>query len=414
MKKSELSVGRTVFFMRLLYFVTGGALFITQSYVTIFLREFSFINDFMIGMIMSAGFLITTATQIVFGNIADRSETKNKVLTLSQVGFLLGLILLTIPKYHNFLPLIPTIIIYFVFFIIPGLLIDTIVVEYVEKSGIPFGTVRCFSSAGACAVAFIIFLMGYFYYVNTNIVFILAIIGSILAFFPSCFLPPTKGYANGIKKGTSKMSFNEILHNRKFMLLLCFTLLLFIGVQAFSVFLGVYFVSEDGLNASLGMYGLYFVICIGIEVCLMLYGNRFFQAMDIYNVFTLVSVSACVRSLIVFLAPNIYVMSLSAVSHAFIYAPMFSRLSPYINEIVSKEMRATGQAACSIMIFGIGPMIGSALGGIIASSVGMRNFFGLTAAMLFAVSVVFFVLFKRQKNQSENHESVMREEKSNE
>lgn len=395
---------KSVFFMRLLYFSAGGAQFITQSYLAIYLREFAFISDFIIGLIISGGFLITAAAQIVFGNIADHSKSKNKILTISQIGFAVGLILLIIPKHSTFVTLIPAVFLFFIFFIIPGLLTDTIVAENIAKVSIPFGKIRCFGSAGACFSALIIFLINYFFEINTYSVFLLAMASSILALFPSRFLPLTKGYAHGIKKGAGKRSFHELLHNRKLMLLLCFMILLFIGIQAFNVFLGVYFALEDGMNAGLGMFGLYFVLCIGIETSIMLYGSRFIQAMKIRHIFTLVSIAACVRSLTVFLAPNIYVLSLSAVSHALIYAPLFSRLSPYINEIVSKDMRATGQAACSIMIFGIGPMAGSALGGVIVESVGLRNLFGITAAMLFAVSVVFFFLFRYQQNQSEKLE----------
>ena len=68
-------------------------------------------------------------------------------------------------------------------------------------------------------------------------------------------------------------------------------------------------------------------------------------------------------------------------------------------------MRATGQAAWSIMAFGIGPMLGSVLGGTIAESVGMRNLFGVTSAMIFTVTLVFFFLFRRQRALDSQNET---------
>jgi MFS family permease len=90
-------------------------------------------------------------------------------------------------------------------------------------------------------------------------------------------------------------------------------------------------------------------------------------------------------------------MYLLAISQALLFAPLWTRLTPYVNSIVPKEMRATGQAAWSIMVAGVAPMIGSALGGTLADMFGIRNLFGITSAMLFVVSVVFAVLFRRQR-----------------
>ena len=96
------------------------------------------------------------------------------------------------------------------------------------------------------------------------------------------------------------------------------------------------------------------------------------------------------------LAPNVYIVQISGISHALTFAPLWSRLSPYVNEIVSMELRATGQAAWYIMAFGLGPMVGAALAGIIVDSFGIRNLFLSTASMLFVTGVVFYFLFKRQ------------------
>ena len=402
MKTKELSTKKMVLYMRLLYFIFWGTMFISHTYIPIYLREFAFINDFTLGMILSGGFLITTAAQIFFGNLADRSKTKNKVLTFAQIGLVGGLILLSIPKHSAFITLLPAVFLFYIFFVIPGLLMDTIVVENAENAGVAFGTLKCFASAGACAMALALFLMSLFMELRTQTAFILAISCAVLSLLPARRLPPTKGYAKNTGKGGGKAVFKEIIKNRKLMLLLCYVLLLFMGIQATNVFMGVYYASPDGMGAGLGMYGLFFAICIGFETALMLYGNRFLQAMDISNVFTLVSVAAFSRSLILFLAPNIYVLQLCAISQALIFAPLWSRLSPYVNEIVSKEMRATGQAAWSVMAFGIGPMVGAALGGMIANAVGMRSFFGVVAAMLLVVSVVFFFLFRRQRKNEQD------------
>jgi MFS family permease len=200
-----------------------------------------------------------------------------------------------------------------------------------------------------------------------------------------------------MKGKEEKASLKAIFANRRLVLLLCYILFLFIGLSSANTFLGIYYATPQGLNAGLGTYGLYFTICIATETSLMLFGNRFWSKIHIYHIFLLVCLGACFRSLIVFLAPNIYVLQLSTIGHALLFAPLWSRLSPYVNSIVTKEMRATGQAAWYIMAFGLGPVLGSALGGWVANLCGIRNLFAVSAGMLFIVAVVFYFLFRRQR-----------------
>jgi MFS family permease len=262
-----------------------------------------------------------------------------------------------------------------------------------------------------------------------------AFIIAALSLIPAQLLPPTKGHAYGRKKekaektekagaagaagkagkadkvgtpakagapdnaGTASnedTSVKALFQNPRLVLLLCFLLLMFIFTSATNLFMGVYYSSEEGLNAGLGMYGLFFAICIGLETALMMLLNKFWQSMRIYRVLTLVCFAACSRSFILYLAPNVYVVQLCALSHALLCAPLWTCLSPYVNGIVSKELRATGQAAWSMMVFGLGPMIGSAIGGVVAESFGIRTLFLITGVCLFAVASVFYFIFKGQ------------------
>jgi len=398
MKKQELSSQKLALYIRLMFFIFGGAIFIGHNYIPIYIREFEFISDFMVGAIMSLGFLITTVAQIAFGKIADRSKTKNRVFKFLLIGYAAGMLFLAIPRHNSWLTLLPAVFLFYIFFSPTVMLMDTIVVENVEYTGMSFGKLKCFGPAGACSIAFVTFILGLTVGMTTRLAFLMAIVCASLALLPSRMLPPTKGHARGTSKAGGKAAFKEILRNRRLMLLSAFMFVLFIGISATNVYWGVYYVSEDGINAGLGLLGMSMMIGIGFETAIMLYGNRHVQTLGIHSVFTLMGISAFSRSLIVFLAPNIYVIQLSAICGAFTFALLWSRIPPYINEIVPKEMRATGQAVWSIMAFGIGPMLGSILGGAVVGNVGMRNLFGLMSAMILATTVVFFFLFKRQRN----------------
>jgi len=397
MSSSGYNGKKTVLAMRAMYYMIWGTQFIGQQYMSIYIRSFSFVSDVTVGLIMSLGYLVTTLSQPVWGSVADHARTKNRVLRGVILSVAASMWLLILPKHASFFTLVPSVVAVFAVLIIPGMLTDTIIVENIERTGVPFGTVKCFASAGAGAAALLLYILSLITQIKPTTTFMIAAFNSVLSFVPLHFMPVTKGHARGMKSGGKKTSLQAVFKNRRLVLLLAYVLLLFSGVQATNVFLGIYYATARGFNAGIGMYGLFFAVCIALETCLMLFANRLWSRIDIYNIFLLVALAACGRSLVIFLAPNVYVIQLCAIFHALLFAPLWSRLSPYVNSIVTKEMRATGQAAWYIMAFGLGPVLGSALGGVIADLTGLRKLFLVTALMLFIIAFLFYFLFRRRR-----------------
>ncbi|MDR0469147.1 MAG: MFS transporter [Peptococcaceae bacterium] len=390
--------GKILFSMRSLYFTFWASNFITHQYLAMFLREFSFTDDLTIGLIMSASSFVATIAQFFWGHVADHARTKNRVLITTIAGLIGGVLIMVSPRHTGLVTLVACVLFLRFFDSVPGMLVDTIVVENVNRTGAPFGQIRVFASLGAAAGALSIFLVSLWLTLRPTTAYIVGILCAAISFVPALSLPPTKGHAYGMKKtDKDNASFLLLLKNRRMLLLLCYLLLMFTGVQVCNLYLGVYFATDAGLNAGLGAYGLFYAICIGIEAATMSLCNRLWQTMSIYHTFTLVSVAAFFRPFIVYLAPNVYFMYFLSISQALLFAPLWTRMTPYVQNIVPKEMRASGQAACSIMIAGVAPMIGAALGGVIAEAFGMRNMFGVASCFLAAVGVLFFFLFRQQR-----------------
>jgi MFS family permease len=87
----------------------------------------------------------------------------------------------------------------------------------------------------------------------------------------------------------------------------------------------------------------------------------------------------------------------SAVFHAMMFGPLWSRLAPYIRDIVPMEMRATGQSLWCIMTLGLGPILGALISGLVVRNFGLRNLFLAVAILEVLVVAVFAVLFRKQR-----------------
>ncbi|MDR0469986.1 MAG: hypothetical protein LBH09_08445, partial [Peptococcaceae bacterium] len=113
-KNDQPGLARTIFFMRAIYFTVWAGKFIGQQYMAIFLKSFSFIDDFLVGMIMSMGYLVTTVSQLTWGNIADHSRTKNTILNIAIVGFSAGLLMLILPEHASIATLLASAFLFYV------------------------------------------------------------------------------------------------------------------------------------------------------------------------------------------------------------------------------------------------------------------------------------------------------------
>jgi len=376
------------------YFVLWGSQFIGFSYLPIYLSELGYKND-IVGLVVAFAYIVSMVAQLVWGSLADQAKTKNKILLITLVCVALSVWLLILPKHTSLLTLLPSIAVLYAFLLVPGILVDTIVVENIKNTKLRFGSVKCFSSGGAAFMALLTYVVSFFIVMKASIAYTMLSFAAALSIIPVVFLPKTRGHAR--ESTGPKVGLSTLVKNKRLMMLLAFALFHFTSVQCANTFLSVYYSTEQGLNAGTGSYGLFFAVCIALETAVMMTFTKAINKLNIYHVLILAGVAGCARSLIVFLAPNIYVMMFCAIFHALMFGPLWVRLAPYIRSIVPEQMRATGMSVWSVVVFGIAPILGSLVGGAFSKVVGIRNLFLVTAIMLLINTVTFSVIFRRQR-----------------
>ncbi|MDR2514821.1 MAG: MFS transporter [Christensenellaceae bacterium] len=395
---SEKAQNHITLAMVSLYFIVWGSQFLGNSFLPIYISSLPFATSATIGLATALGALITALMQPIWGIIADHARTKNFILMVALLGVAATVWLFILPRHNSLTTLLLSIAALYLFLLAPQALTDTIVVENMPRVRLRFGAIKCFSSGGAAGMAIVV---SFIQDIDTNTAFMLMSAVALLALLPLFFMPPTKGHAHG-GGAAKKIGLREVLQNKRLLLLLAFGVCHFSSVSCLNTFLGVYFATSAGLNAGIGMFSLLSAISITLEAALMLVGSKFINRLNVYTVFLLAPLAGVGRSLIIFLAPNAFVMMTSAIFHALMFGPLWVRMAPYIRSIVPGEMRATGQGLWSIMSAGIGPIFGSLLGGLLSGALGgLRNVFLVTSCLLALVAVVFFFLFRRQRATDE-------------
>lgn len=381
-----------------LFFLIGAAQYFGTSYVPLFIHTFEFVDEMTVGVILAVNYVVAAAGQFFWGNLADQSRTKNQVLRIVLMGTFAATWLLILPVHRSLSTLLPCVIILNLFMLVPLTIFDTIVVENNSLCRLPFGTMRSFSSAGSALASFSLFAIGVFTSVTVRPQTGLAVmaVSALLALFPLRKVPKTYGhaYGHGIHRAEQ---LRVLMKNRRFCLLLFFGLFNFTCTGCYVSYFSIFFTSADGLGGTLDQLNLYGFLCIAMEAALVVICSRIFRKKNIYWVFTWVSVMGACRALVPFLAPNPYFVMLGGIFQGLTFGPLWGRVAPHIGSIVEDEVRATGQAVWSIVMQGIGPAVGSLLGGAAASALGLRGVFGIVACMHLLTALLFQLPFGIQR-----------------
>lgn len=384
----------------LLYFIIGVSQYFGTTYVSLFLNSFDFIDGLAVGIIMAIHYLTGAVGQFLWGDLADCSRTKNRILSLVLAGIFASTWLLILPQHRSAGTLLLGVVCVNLFLLVPLSIFDTIVVENAASSKLPFGAMRSFSSAGSAFAAFALFLIGTLAAIRIQAKTGLAIMAfsALAALLPMRLVPKTAGHAYGQRSQRAKQVV-ELMKNRRFLLLLAFGLCNFACTGAYVSYFAIYFTSTLGLGGKLELLNLYAALCIAGESILIAVSGRLFQKKDIYWIFTWVSVMGAFRSLAAFLAPNPYILLAGGIFQGLMFGPLWGRTAPFIGSLVRDEVRATAQAVWSIVIQGIGPALGALIGGGVTRIVGLHGVFGIVVCMHLVTALAFLLPFRQQRQR---------------
>lgn len=208
--------------MMMLYFLIGAAQYIGYNYLPIYIDSLPFATNSTVGYAIALGAIATMLFQPLWGSIADRAKSKNRILLIGLLCMCLVVLLFLVPQ-KSMITLMICVVVFYVFFLAPQTLVDTITVESIEKVGRPFSTIRAFLSAGAAGMAFLFSLI---HNMTDQKAFLLMAGGYVLALFPLLLMPVAHGHA---REGEGKKaSFADLLKNKRLVLLFAYAFFLFI------------------------------------------------------------------------------------------------------------------------------------------------------------------------------------------
>ncbi|MBR2339852.1 MAG: MFS transporter [Clostridia bacterium] len=370
----------------MLYLFPWGIQFMVSNFLPVYVASLPFANEETVGTVTAIGAVVTVFAQFIWTKIADKVKRKNNVLSLTLL-MLAGFSALFFIKGINLVMLYVFVVFFYSCYMVHMPLIDTINAENTAITGHSFSHFRSFASFGYAVMGI---LFAFIPKDGANSIFSYII---ILA-FASVVASSLVGSDSQPKPKQEKNS--KGVMNKAFVLYLIFTVILYISSSMINTFFPVYYSSAEGIGGSVEMYGVIITVGTFIEWGVMILFGKIKKEINYKYVFMIIVVSVILKSGIIYLFDNKYLVMLTVIFHGIWNGLLWSVSTPYMKKIVPEGTLTSASGMWSIAAYGAGTFTGSFLGGQLATALGIRTIFLIICFMMAILTVLCPFLFPKE------------------
>jgi len=176
--------------------------------------------------------------------------------------------------------------------------------------------------------------------------------------------------ADGSKPANPLASFGELLKNRRFVMLILSLMLVFTGIGAAIVFMPVRMAELGGTNAHVGIAMMVMALS---EAPAMLLHHRIAKKIRIELLLIVSLFFFIVKIVVLALAPNVTLLILAQMFQFFSFGLYMPSVIQHLNRIVLERQLTSALLLFASGTFGLGMMIGSSTGGLLAERFGVQT-----------------------------------------
>lgn len=363
------------------YFISFMFIGIPQVFLPLYLNSAG-MNSTQVGILLSLLPLASIFGQFSWGNLADKSKTKNNVLRITVIlCAAIAPFFLLVKSFSGFF-----ILSFILFFcqssIIP--LSDAITFESAHTYGIKYSPIRMLGTLG---YAIINLIAGIAASKSVGIIFWLYFALACLSLIPSIFTPKIAGHR---KKG-SKFNPLKLLAKPDFIALFAFTMVINFTYGFHMSFFSIYF-SKD-LGAGTTLLGLIALVSTSLEYPFFIKIESIVRHITFKQGLLIIGVFAFLRWVIYAFTDNIILIFIGSIFQGITLCGYYYFVSVYISKASPPEGKATSQMFNSILNNGIARVAGSIAGGYLLQMIAMRTLY-LYCALLILISLIVFYFLK--------------------
>lgn len=367
-------------------------LFSTFSVVGFFLPVYfthKGLNPGQIGSILAGASFVAIFAQPFWGFVSDKQKTVKKVLLLIMIaGFFLSI------GFFSADTLLWISIFYFIFSFFnsaSGPLSETLCISYAQQHNTEFGRVRLWGEVGVGTSAF---AFGFFVqYVGINHSWLIYLIILSFAIIAGFRLPDAKATSAPV----NLLALGKLFINRKLLWFLLLVLLVGIPHRMNDSMFSIYLEELGGSGSQLG---LAWSLATLSTIPGLIYVGKLIQRWNELGIFFVASVIYALRWIIYSLADTPSILITFQLLNSLTFPLFLVACVSYLMAIVPVELRATGLAAFSVTLGGLGGIIGNAGGGYVIEHFGAPTAYtiGAVLATLGALGAIGTNIYNNRKS----------------
>ncbi len=334
-----------------------------MSFFPIYLKDKNF-SPQDIAIINSVNPLIHIVITLSLGYISDKLQLKESILKIIILAsFILSLFYLFIDSLMGF------IVIHLVFSMFRNPIVpftDSITLDYVVKANYDYGKIRLWGSLGFIVGSLLLGTALDYLPIKTALYGMSFFL--LLCFFSSLSINvPTKR-----EKVITIGDLVNLLKNKTLLLVLLTSFLHMVSLAGFHLFFSVYIESLNIDNSFLGIdleknskifIGFYTTAAVLTEVFLLNYSRNLLKKYSPFHLLSFTFLLTALRWFLLSRFPEPYIIFLSQLIHAFSFGLFLVVSITYIDKQFQQRLRTSGIALFSIVVFGMGNLLGFVLAG---------------------------------------------------
>lgn len=386
--------GLNLYLINGLYWITAS---LYLPFITMYFSQKG-MDSMQVGALSALLPIASLTVQPLWAALADRSGKRRRVLIVLNLCCAASILLF--PGTDSFGEILGAAACYAVFNSAVLPICDALVVSRAEEENISFAWVRM---CGTVSYAAVVLGMGFYLRKHTNVMFY-GNSACFLMFTLLCLtLPGDRRIMRGkepvgAESGGKSAGKGRIFRSRDIYLILIFAFAMQFGINYYSAFLGVYLL-ELGYNQSL--LGVLNCISALSEIPVLLLIHRLAGK---YRETVLLTAAVCCMALrlVLLSAGSVPLMAAAQLLQGPSYMVCYFVCVTYINRMVMPGKISQGQSTLAFVQMGLGSLSGSLLGGVLASTFGIRRGFVIVAFLLLTAAAAAGIMAERRRRLDED------------
>ena len=353
-----------------------------QNFSGVYFRTVGFSRT-AVGVLAALSPIVAMLTQPLWGGMADRARSKNRMLIIMLTGAAVSMAAYAISPAHAWLAAMVAVNALFYTSVSP--LGDTICLEASAREGFRYGPIRW---AGTAAFALVAAAAGWIIGDEPVRMIPLSAALTVLCAIVTLALPKVAGHQAGEKRRMT-----ELLRDKRLLHLIIASCAMMTSMAVFYAFFPVYFTEElGGSAAALGW--AYFISAMS-ETPFLFLSDRVLGKLGAPKMLLYSCGVMALRWGVLALAATPGVALASQALHGGCFIVLSYTMVRYVDMTVPDELKASGQMLYAMLSINLARVLGALLGGLLGESIGMPLTFAAACALAVLTFAYLAVLIGR-------------------